>query len=83
GAGVHRVARERPDVALGQHAERMPAHADQKHGVNALKLKLGKLWEKEAKQFGSDKYRYFMVFENNKLEGANSVEEVIEILRAL
>ncbi|MEM0993967.1 MAG: hypothetical protein AAF806_28450 [Bacteroidota bacterium] len=50
---------------------------------SALKLKLGKLWEKEAKQFGSDKYRYFMVFESKKLDGANDVEEVIEIVRAL
>jgi len=41
------------------------------------KLKLGKIWESKA----GSKYRYFMVFKNVKLDGARTIEELLEILK--
>ena len=43
------------------------------------KLRLGKRWASEA----GKNYRYFMVFDNAKLDGAYSVNELINILRAM
>jgi len=40
------------------------------------KLRLGEKWASKA----GDKYRYFMVFNNAKLNGAKAIGELIEIL---
>lgn len=40
------------------------------------KLSLGEKWASKA----GDKYRYFMVFENKKLDGAKTISELLEIL---
>jgi type III restriction enzyme len=45
---------------------------------SSQKLRLGEKWASKA---GGDNYRYFMVFNNAKLDGAKSVGELIEILR--
>lgn len=41
------------------------------------KLRLGEKWEKKA----GDNYRYFMVFKSDKLDGARTVAELIDILK--
>ncbi len=43
------------------------------------KLKLGEKWASKA----GDDYRYFMVFETQKLEGAKTLQEVLDILSAM
>jgi type III restriction enzyme len=40
---------------------------------------LGKLWASKA----GENYRYFMVFNNAKLDGANSIGELIDILKGM
>jgi len=51
---------------------------DHLDGSDSLKkLRLGEKWAAKA----GDKYRYFMVFNNVKLEGAKSVPELLEILK--
>ncbi|MDE7096767.1 MAG: hypothetical protein K2O47_04660, partial [Muribaculaceae bacterium] len=52
---------------------------DRKNPDSMTKLKLGKAW---ANACGND-YRYFMVFENNPMEGALSVNKFIETLSLL
>ena len=53
---------------------------DHLDGSDSLKkLRLGKKWASKA----GDNYRYFMVFDNAKLDGAYSVNELINILRAM
>lgn len=46
------------------------------------KLQLGRKWQAKA---GEDKYRYFMVFENDNLnmDGSKTIEELVEILKEL
>ena len=41
------------------------------------KLRLGEKWASKA----GDNYRYFMVFDDAKLDGAKTVSELIEILK--
>ena len=43
------------------------------------KLKVGKTWANKA----GEKFRYFMVFDKTKLEGAYTKTEFLEILKAL
>ena len=51
---------------------------DHLDGSDSLKkLRLGEKWASKA----GDKYRYFMVFNNSKLDGAKSIPELLEILR--
>ena len=50
---------------------------DRDNSDSERKLKLGKIWESKA----GDNYRYFMVFNKAKLEGARTVDELIEILK--
>ena len=51
---------------------------DHLDGSDSLqKIRIGDKWEKKA----GDKYRYFMVFNNAKLDGAKSIGELIDILR--
>ena len=44
------------------------------------KLALGNEWQKKA---GTDKYKYYMVFENNSIPGSKSVDELLNILEKL
>ncbi|MBN2758331.1 MAG: hypothetical protein JXR51_14250, partial [Bacteroidales bacterium] len=41
------------------------------------KLRLGQKWASKS----GDKYRYFMVFNSARLDGAKTVSELIEILK--
>lgn len=52
---------------------------DRDNSDSAKKLKLGKQWQNKA---GND-YRYFMVFENAKLDGAISIDELLNTLNNL
>jgi len=44
------------------------------------KLKLGKIWQAKA---GESSYRYFMVYESDKLEDARTVAELLFIMREM
>jgi type III restriction enzyme len=44
---------------------------------SSQKIRLGEKWASKA----GDNYRYFMVFNNAKLNGAKSLGELIEILK--
>lgn len=51
---------------------------DHLDGSDSLKkLRLGEKWASKA----GNKYRYFMVFNNSKLDGAKSIPELLEILK--
>ena len=51
---------------------------DHLDGSDSLKkLSLGEKWASKS----GDKYRYFMVFENEKLDGAKTISELLEILK--
>ncbi|MEA2096922.1 MAG: DEAD/DEAH box helicase family protein [Candidatus Cloacimonadota bacterium] len=51
---------------------------DHLDGSDSLKkLRLGEKWASKA----GDKFRYFMVFNNSKLDGAKSIPELLEILK--
>lgn len=52
---------------------------DRDNSDSMNKIRLGKLWASKA----GEKYRYFMVFNNAKLDGANSIEELIDILKGM
>lgn len=52
---------------------------DRKNPDSMAKLKLGKVWANSA----GNNYRYFMVFDNNPMEGAVTVNKFIEILSQL
>jgi len=52
---------------------------DRDNSDSIEKLKLGQTW---ANKCGSN-FRYFMVFENEKLEGAKTINEMIDILKEL
>lgn len=41
------------------------------------KIKLGNVWANKA----GENYRYYMVFENKRLENAKSIEEIIDIIK--
>ena len=54
---------------------------DDRNNFDSLqKLELGKLWESKA---GSDKYSYFMVFDNKPLNGALSFDDFMMIMKSL
>lgn len=53
--------------------------ADRDNSDSVRKLKLGKAWAQHA---GKD-YRYFMVFENNPVEGAYKLADALELLSQL
>ena len=44
---------------------------------SSQKIRLGEKWASKA----GDNYRYFMIFNNAKLDGAKSLGELIEILK--
>ncbi len=50
---------------------------DRDNSDSLKKIRLGEKWAAKA----GDRYRYFMVFNNAKLEGAKSVNEVIDIIK--
>lgn len=53
---------------------------DHLDGSDSLqKLKLGQKWASKA----GDNYRYFMCFENDKLDGAKTIGELIDILKEM
>ncbi len=53
---------------------------DHLDGSDSLqKLKLGQKWASKA----GDNYRYFMCFENDKLDGAKTIGELIDILKEI
>lgn len=50
------------------------------------KLKLGKIWEAQANQLSHEtgyRYHYMMVFDTNRMDGAYSTAEVIELIQDL
>lgn len=49
---------------------------DRDNSDSSKKIRLGDKWASKA----GDKYRYFMVFNNAKLDGAKSIPEVIDII---
>jgi type III restriction enzyme len=44
------------------------------------KLKLGQAW---ANQAGNDRYKYFMVFDQNPIDGAYGLADFLEIMKEL
>lgn len=52
---------------------------DRDNSDSIKKIKLGEKWASKA----GDQYRYFMVFNNSKLDGAKSVVELLDTLRAM
>lgn len=54
---------------------------DRDNSDSAHKLKLGKMWESDARRHGD--YRYFMVFENNPAEDALRVEELVKRMKEM
>ncbi|MBQ5524385.1 MAG: hypothetical protein IIT93_02575, partial [Paludibacteraceae bacterium] len=52
---------------------------DRDNSDSRQKLELGTTWANKA----GDIYRYFMVFDKTKLDGAYTKEEFLEILREL
>jgi type III restriction enzyme len=53
---------------------------DHLDGSDSLqKLKLGQKWASKS----GDNYRYFMCFENDKLDGAKTIGELIDILKEM
>ena len=53
---------------------------DRDNSDSSRKLELGRLWEAKA---GSDKYGYFMVFDNKPLYGALSFNDFISMLKEM
>ncbi|WP_176122303.1 hypothetical protein [Paraburkholderia youngii] len=50
------------------------------------KLKLGKLWEANANQLSLEtgyRYHYMMVFDNNRIDGAYTIGEVLKLIEDL
>jgi type III restriction enzyme len=52
---------------------------DRDNSDSARKIRLGEKWVSKA----GDNFRYFMVFENAKLDGAKSISEVKEIIESM
>ncbi|RAZ49885.1 hypothetical protein [Campylobacter hyointestinalis] len=52
---------------------------DRTNDDSRIKLKLGSKWADKA----GDKYFYFMVFENSKIEGSLLADEFISTIRKL
>ena len=53
---------------------------DRDNSDSKRKLELGKIWESKA---GSDKYSYFMIFDNNPLQGALSFDDFMTRLKII
>ncbi|HBE81101.1 MAG TPA: hypothetical protein DDW65_25425 [Firmicutes bacterium] len=53
---------------------------DRDNSDSRMKLKLGQTW---ASKIGSDRYKYFMVFDNNPLDGAYGLADFLEIMKEL
>ena len=53
---------------------------DRDNSDSKAKLALGNEWQKKA---GTDKYKYYMVFENNSIPGSKSVDDLLNILEKL
>ena len=53
---------------------------DRDNSDSKRKLELGKLWESKS---GSDNFSYFMVFDNNPLNGALSFDDFMMIMKSL
>ncbi|MFC0930263.1 DEAD/DEAH box helicase [Pasteurella multocida] len=57
---------------------------DRDNSDSESKIRAGKAWENAANTLGDGrKYRYMMVFETNKLDGAYSVADMLNILKKL
>ena len=57
------------------------AKGDDRDNSNSKnKLELGKIWESKA---GSDKFGYLMVFENNSISGALTLDEFLARIKML
>ena len=54
---------------------------DRDNKDSELKLKRGKLWEAKANLLGQ--YKYYMVFENNPIDGADKLSDVISKIKRL
>ena len=52
---------------------------DRDNGDSRRKLKLGQTWAAQAGR----KYRYFMTFDQNSIEGAYNLEDFADVLRDL
>ncbi|MGE5604416.1 MAG: DEAD/DEAH box helicase [Bacteroidota bacterium] len=53
---------------------------DRDNSDSKMKLKLGQAWANKA---GSDRYKYFMVFDQNPLDGAYGLDDFLEIMKEL
>lgn len=53
---------------------------DRDNSDSRIKLKLGQAWANKA---GSDRFKYFMVFDKNPLEGAYSLDEFLDVMKEL
>lgn len=53
---------------------------DRDNSDSRTKLKLGQAWANKA---GNDRFKYFMVFDRNHLEGAYSLDEFLDIMKEL
>lgn len=50
------------------------------------KLRLGKIWESQANQIAHEtgyRYHYMMAFDNSKIDGANTIGEVLKLIESL
>jgi type III restriction enzyme len=50
------------------------------------KLRLGKIWESQANQIAHEtgyRYHYMMAFDNSKIDGANTIGEVLKLIENL
>lgn len=53
---------------------------DRDNSDSRAKLKLGQAW---ANKSGSDKFKYFMVFDNNPLDGAYGLADFLKVMKEL
>jgi type III restriction enzyme len=53
---------------------------DRDNSDSKTKLKLGQAWASKA---GSDRFKYFMVFDRNPLDGAYGLDDFLEIMKEL
>lgn len=44
-----------------------------------LKLKLGKAWSAKA----GEKYKYFMIFDKNRIDGAYTLQDALKVIAEL
>jgi type III restriction enzyme len=53
---------------------------DRDNSDSRTKLKLGQAWANKA---GSERFKYFMVFDKSLLDGAYSLDRFLEMMREL